>query len=514
MVARAAALVCFAASLFRAYARAGALVVWPWACLAAPCESLAQNDSRPELVRTDAAPRPRTYGELTREIELRRRDLEELNVSVGDRALTPAELERRRMLSLEIDRLDAQRGRLEQGEAVTENDDSVGARWSRFRASFRDITSWDVRDGMFRFQVGVRAQLDATYGLEDDSIEDALGSIDDGVRLRRARVFAKGRLLRAMDFWVELDVGEDAGLKNAYIDGARLSGWISEHFRWRIGKFQEPFSIGRMTSSNYTGFMEIGLPADTFAPGRNVGLMLRHAESNERLTWAASLTTNGGSTADNPNNSKLTFTGRATGIPVLFEDHSGFVHVGISISDRRPTSDDIRYRARPEARFAPVYADTGLIASDRTSLLGVELAIVKGSNWLQGEWIRASLNASAVGNPSLDGSYLEMGRFLTGEQRAYDRSEGTVDRVTPHTIYRGGNPFRSNGSRGALEVTARYSTVDLTDAAIAGGTMHDVTLGLNWYINAESRVMLNYVHSNLHGAGNTDIVLLRFQYNP
>ncbi|HEX6994773.1 MAG TPA: porin [Gammaproteobacteria bacterium] len=375
------------------------------------------------------------------------------------------------------------------------------------------MTSWDLRDGMFRFQIGVRAQLDATYGVEDDAIEEVLGSIDDGLSLRRGRVFAKGRLLRAMDFWVEFDVGEDPGLKQAYIDGVRPADWISNRFRWRIGKFQEPFSIGRLTSSNYAGFLERGLPADTFAPGRNVGLMLRHPENNDRLTWAASLTTDGGSTADNPNNSELTFSGRVTGLPLLFED-GGFVHVGIALSNRRPTDDDIRYQARPEARSAPVYADTGRIASDRARLLGVELAVVRRSYWLQSEWIRAAVEAPAVGDPRFTGGYLEIGRFLTGEQRAYDRAEGTFHRVTPNTLYRGGNPLRSDAPQGAFEVTARYSTVDLTDASISGGTMRNVALGLNWYLNSESRVMLNYVHSKLRGVGDADILLLRFQYNP
>jgi len=269
---------------------------------------------------------------------------------------------------------------------------------------------------MFRFQIGVRAQLDAAYGVEDDAIEGDLGSIDDGLRLRRGRVFGKGRLLRAMDFWVELDVGEDAGLKQAYIDGVRPIDWISDRFRWRIGKFQEPFSIGRMTGSNYAAFMERGSPADTFAPGRNVGLMLRHAENNDRLTWAASLTTDGGSAADNPNNSELTFTGHVTGLPVLFDD-GGFVHVGISLSNRRPTDDDIRYQARPEAHSAPIYADTGSIAADRARLLGVELAVVRGSYWLQSEWITAAVDAPSDGDPRFTGSYFEVGRFLTGEQR-------------------------------------------------------------------------------------------------
>src|SRR5690606_19650692 len=273
--ARTTALICRAASPLGSRARMFALGLCAFACLLAGRECSAQEEpARPGDAAPSAAPRPRTYGELSREIELRRRDVEELDVVIGDRPMTPAELDLRRALTVEISDLEAERARLEQGEAAEENDDSVGARWSRFRAAFRDITSWDLRDGIFRFQIGARTQLDATYGAEDDAIEDVLGSIDDGLRLRRARVFAKGRLFRAMDFWVELDVGEDAGLKNAYIDGARLNEWISDRFRWRIGKFQEPFSIGRMTSSNDTGFMEIGLPADTFAPGRNVGLML------------------------------------------------------------------------------------------------------------------------------------------------------------------------------------------------------------------------------------------------
>src|SRR5262249_37326873 len=160
------------------------------------------------------------------------------------------------------------------------------------------------------------------------------------------------------------------------------------------------FSIGRVTSSNYTGFMEIGLPSDTFAPGRNVGLMLRHPERNDRLTWATSVTTNGKTTSDNPNNSKLTFTGRVTALPVFADGGRKLVHVGASFSDRHPTGDDIQYRARPEAHFAPYYADTGRIISDDVRLFGVEVAAVGGSNWLQAEWIRSDVDAEAVGNPT------------------------------------------------------------------------------------------------------------------
>jgi phosphate-selective porin OprO/OprP len=50
------------------------------------------------------------------------------------------------------------------------------------------------------------------------------------------------------------------------------------------------------------------------------------------------------------------------------------------------------------------------------------------------------------------------------------------------------------GGFGAWEVVARYSTTDLSDAAIAGGEERNVTLGLNWYPAPSLRFMLDYVH--------------------
>lgn len=463
----------------------------------------------------ETLPRALSYGEITRELENRRRTLEDVLVSVGDDTATPEQREQLGALTAEIRELEAELERVEATNVAAPDDDSLSARWKRYQSAFRDLTTWNLRDGAFRFQIGIRAQLDATRGEQAAAIEESFGGIESGPTLRRGRVFAKGRMFRAVDFWLEYELGQDVGLKYAYVDGAQLNEWVTDRFRWRAGQFKEPFSIGRVTSSNYTGFMEIGLPADTFAPGRNVGLMLRHPEKNDRMTWAAAVTTNGKTTSDNPNNSDLTMTGRVTGLPVLEDGGRKLIHVGASVSDRNPTAGDIQYRARPEAHFAPFYADTGRIVSDDVRLYGFEVAAVAGPNWLQAEWIQSDVDADAVGDPTFSGAYLEVGRFLTGEHRAYDVSAGAFDRIAPNTAYGEGNPFRrSTANRGALEIMARYSTVDLTDAAISGGEMRNVSLGLNWYLNAESRLMLNYVRSEVRGAGESNLFLLRFQYNP
>ncbi|MEE8159192.1 MAG: porin, partial [Dehalococcoidia bacterium] len=51
------------------------------------------------------------------------------------------------------------------------------------------------------------------------------------------------------------------------------------------------------------------------------------------------------------------------------------------------------------------------------------------------------------------------------------------------------------GGLGAWEVAARYSNLDLNDASIGGGKMHNLTFGLNWYLNPNVRWMVNAVLS-------------------
>jgi phosphate-selective porin OprO/OprP len=74
--------------------------------------------------------------------------------------------------------------------------------------------------------------------------------------------------------------------------------------------------------------------------------------------------------------------------------------------------------------------------------------------------------------------------------------------VTPDETVRAGE----NGGRGAWEIAARYSTMDLNDSGIVGGEAETVTLGLNWYLNPSVRIMANYVLANVEdAAGNADV---------
>jgi len=84
---------------------------------------------------------------------------------------------------------------------------------------------------------------------------------------------------------------------------------------------------------------------------------------------------------------------------------------------------------------------------------------------------------------------LEMG--LTREHRPYKK--GVFSGVKPLKDFSLGD-----GTWGAWETTARYTHLDLDDTpngADPGGELDDFVLGLNWYLNPNTRMMWNYVHS-------------------
>jgi phosphate-selective porin OprO/OprP len=457
-----------------------------------------------------APPRPMTQSELRREIDLLQRQLEELILRIG--AAPPTEAQRQQLADLA-----AKLAELRKDLASAKDRDdrkatgtSFKARWMRLRGALDDFTNWDVDDGMFRIRLGLRFQLDTTAGEASDRLQAQVGEIDESVDFRRARIFARGRLLRRYDFRFEYDFGADQGLKDAFLEGVKYTKYV----KWRIGQFREPFSLARQTGAHGIGQLEFPLPVQALTPGRNVGLSFRHAEADERLFWAVALTTNGQTTDDNRSNSNVTLTARLTGLPIFRDRGRRLLHLGGAFSVRSPTGDESQVVARPEARFAPFFVDTGVFPADRIVLVGAEVATVLGSTWIQAEWIRSFVDAPDVGDPAFGGAYVEAGRFLTGESRFYRTHEGSFGRLTPNRLFHGGNPFKGKGDGGALEITGRYSTLDLNGGAITGGEMHNLTLGLNWYLSAASRFMLNYIYSDVRDVGSANLLLIRFQFNP
>jgi phosphate-selective porin OprO/OprP len=70
---------------------------------------------------------------------------------------------------------------------------------------------------------------------------------------------------------------------------------------------------------------------------------------------------------------------------------------------------------------------------------------------------------------------------------------------------------------GAWELAARYSVFDANSKDVAGGVLRNVTLGVNWYWNPNTKVQFNYIHAMPDtpgfGSNTADIFAVRMAYD-
>jgi phosphate-selective porin OprO/OprP len=155
---------------------------------------------------------------------------------------------------------------------------------------------------------------------------------------------------------------------------------------------------------------------------------------------------------------------------------------------------------RPELRIDPTaILSTGTILNvSKAQVYSGELAAGYGPLFFQGEYFDFNINR-AFGMPTLhfNGGYAQGSWTMTGEARAYNPSTGAYATIVPM------RPFSlAGGGWGAWEVAARYSTTELDDRlgsvpGIAGGKQNITTVGLNWYVNRNIRLMFNYLHGTI-----------------
>jgi phosphate-selective porin OprO/OprP len=133
-----------------------------------------------------------------------------------------------------------------------------------------------------------------------------------------------------------------------------------------------------------------------------------------------------------------------------------------------------------------------------------EAAYMQGPFLLKGNYITRTNDAPTLGDPSYSASSIEAAWVVTGERQRYSISGGTFGQIRP------------KGPYGAFEIAARYSTIDLNDGLVVGGVEDNWTLGGNWYINRNLRVMVNYVNAKTQPGGNgqneeANALIARFQ---
>ena len=344
----------------------------------------------------------------------------------------------------------------------------------------------DSFDGSVKLKIGGRIQHDTAYFIEGDRIERRIGAqFDDNSEFRRTRLYLSGVIYDNIEFKTEFDfAGGDADFKDVYVGFKN----VPHVGNVRIGQFKEPFSLEELTSSNDITFLERSL-VNTLVPRRNTGIMFHDTMLDKRMTWAAGIFRQTDSFGDGLGGRDYNVTARLTGLPLYEDDGRKLIHLGVAYTHQNYEGDTYRLRARPESHLAPRVVDTGVFSAEYGDIIIAEAAIVDGPLSLQAEYVHALIESRSrfIDDPNFWAASVQASYFLTGEHRPYKTSSGAFDRVRPLCNFTWG----SGG--GAWELAARYSYLTLNDHNIHGGRLVDLTLGVNWYLNPNLRIMWNYV---------------------
>jgi phosphate-selective porin OprO/OprP len=365
-------------------------------------------------------------------------------------------------------------------------------------------------DGAFKLKFGGRIMTDFAFMWPGRQLADSLlaAGIDpkdgSGVEFRRARLFFEGTVYERVFFKAQYDfAGSDDSdgtkFKDVYV-GLKKLGPVGAV---RVGHFKEPFLLQETTSSKYITFMERGLNS-VFFPGRNVGIMAENSHLSKKLTWQLGFFRNNndsdgddkGFDFDDWSEASYDLSARLVGAPLYSEDGAKVVHLGGGYIHQFRFDQQgalLRYRQRPETHLAQRWVDTTRFNANDSDVVNLELAGVWGPFSAQAEFTNSWVTGGpGQRNSQFWGTYAFVSWFITGEHRNYDLGKGRFGRVKPKANF---NPAK--GDWGAWEVAARYSYLDLNDQDIRGGTLWDVTAGVNWYLYPNLRLMWNYVHGDV-----------------
>jgi len=380
------------------------------------------------------------------------------------------------------------------------------------RFFWKDGLRWETANGRVNGRIGGRIQADYASIGNSRVIENTrtgsgskIGAFEDGVEFRTVRMFMSGEIDDRIGWKAQVDfAGGSAVFKDVYLSFADVAGSGAD---LQVGQFKEPFSLEELTSSNYITNMERSL-ANAFAPGRSTGFQLS-GQAEETFTWAAGVFKDGNDQGLALNDADTNVTARVTAVPWTGNGGESLLHVGLNGSYRMPNGDMLRINQRPESHLSPRLVDTGAFAVDGQSTYGFEAALVLDRWSVQGEYMMSMADGLAPGAPSVDfsGYYVEGSYFLTDDRRNYDARSGAFSRTKPTASLFGDD----DEACGAWQARLRYSMIDLSDGPVLGGELSDVTAGLTWFLNNNTRIMAEVVQADLDGVDDTTIFQTRFQ---
>ncbi|MGI8584304.1 MAG: OprO/OprP family phosphate-selective porin [Chitinophagaceae bacterium] len=306
--------------------------------------------------------------------------------------------------------------------------------------------------------------------------------------IRRARFAATGFFQKKFRYMLNasFDKGK-AALQEAFLESRHVS-----FAKVRIGQFKVPFSLTNLQSDAQLDFISRSFIVENFSPSYDIGAMVFGDEKSKHFNYAFGLF-NGRDLNQPENNNSKYIIGRVEFAPFISSEQSALskLYLGASVANGKQ-NDDMSQKAFETGTEIPVFTFNDSVFRDgETTIYGYDLAWYVKRFSAQAEYINYKgkhlKNNSAMLDLSSTGYHVAFTYLLSGEDKKRN------DLVKPKQEF---DPQK--GAWGAFELALRYEKTILSDAALfanmAKGTdeITAFTGGINWYLNDDVKVILNY----------------------
>ena len=385
------------------------------------------------------------------------------------------------------------------------------------------IITFESKDKSFKFWTDFRLNFDG--GLFFDNYDNSLSpagpngnkadaiQLSNGFHIRRLRMAFKAQVTEKWYGEVDIDYRDaEIDLNDVYVMYSP-----AKNLDFKAGHFREPFGMMTNTTSRYVTFMERPASCE-FDPSRHLGIAGFYFKprftaglgifSDEFLEGVDGGTRDVRRKQRTGTEASLALTGRFMAFPVNRNDFT--VAIGIGGSYRSPQITDegaynvARFKTYDEIRtHQKRFFDTDVISDVQKIILSnAEFAFAYKSFRLQSEYhytivkrgqIYDDEPKAGLKDAKFDGFYLEAACFVTGDKQNFNYEAGEFTRVRPLS------------KKGAIEVAARYSTINLNanlgdinnpvsvglGNVVTGGSGALYSLGLTWWAKNNVRIILN-----------------------
>lgn len=281
--------------------------------------------------------------------------------------------------------------------------------------------------------------------------------------------------------------------KKVALDDAYITYGITDKFTVSVGQVLPGFSLESTASSKWGPFLNRSMATHALGTNLGLGVNVGKWENNYTFIVAAMQPKQDEEPKDSTNSTYIKRDDRwqtsarfvyrpiFEGTKILQVGTSGYFYDDHSATKRFSSYSEV------SARHNTQLLDTGYITASNHKAIDFEIAGQNGPLYGEVEYERVFVSRPG-GNDRLhfDGYHVLASYVLTGEAKTFKDYNGTFGQVKPAC------------PKGAWEVAAKYSVLNLNNKDVQGGKANNIVLGLNYYLNNNIKLAGEYTHSIQH----------------